>query len=63
MASYTKLGQAILSYAENHPLDQQTAFPKNVTVTTKTDGGTVSESHIGNGSIYQIKSIIRNKQL
>ena len=63
MASYTKLGQAILSYTENHPLDQQTAFPKNVTVTTKTDGGTVSESHIGNGSIYQIKSIIRNKQL
>ena len=45
MASYTKLGQAILSYAENHPLDQQTAFPKNVTVITKTDGGTVSESN------------------
>lgn len=26
-------------------MDQQTAFPKNVTVTTKTDGGTVSESN------------------
>ena len=60
MVSYTKLGQATLSYTENHPLDQQTAFPKNVTVTTKTDGGAVSESNIGNG---QIKSIIRNKQL
>ena len=44
LATHTALGKALLSYAKDHPLDQQTAFPKNVAV-TKTSGGVVSDSN------------------
>ena len=34
----TSLGQAIKSYAQAHPLDQETAYPKNVAITTTSNG-------------------------
>ena len=43
LATHTELGKEILAYAENHPLDQQTAYPTNVSV--KDSNGTVSDSN------------------
>lgn len=33
LATHTKLGKDILNYAKSHPLDKQTAYPQNVSVT------------------------------
>lgn len=38
LLSTTSLGQAIKSYAQAHPLDQETAYPKNVAITTTSNG-------------------------
>ena len=43
LATHTELGKEILAYAENHPLDQQTAYPTNVSV--KDSNGTVNDSN------------------
>ena len=43
LATHTALGQAILNYAQTHPLDNQTAYPKNVSVTA--NGKTVNDSN------------------
>ena len=43
LATHTALGQAILNYAQTHPLDNQTAYPKNVSVTA--NGKTVDNSN------------------
>lgn len=44
LATHTALGQAILNYAQTHPLDNQTAYPKNVSVTAA-NGKTVDNSN------------------
>ena len=43
LATHTALGKAILAYAQQHPLDQNTAYPKNVAV--KDSNGTVNDSN------------------
>ena len=43
LATHTELGKEILAYAENYPLDQQTAYPTNVSV--KDSNGTVNDSN------------------
>lgn len=43
MANNTALGQAILAYAKAHPLDQQTAYPKNVALNN--GSGSVNSSN------------------
>ena len=44
LATHTQLGKDILNYAENHPLNKQTAYPKNVAIAT-TDGGIVGNKN------------------
>lgn len=43
LAENTALGKALLAYAKAHPLDQNTAYPKNVAV--KDSNGTVNDSN------------------
>ena len=43
LATHTELGKEILAYAKSHPLDQQTAYPKNVSV--KDSKGTINDSN------------------
>ena len=44
LATHTQLGKDILNYAEDHPLNRQTAYPQNVAIAT-TDGGIVGNKN------------------
>nr|WP_321315694.1 LPXTG cell wall anchor domain-containing protein [uncultured Ligilactobacillus sp.] len=44
LATHTALGKALLEYAQNHPLDKQTAYPENVHM-SDANGNAISDSN------------------